>query len=319
MGIGLLYLAGGILLLWQGAGLLVKNSSRLAASFGIPKIIIGLTLVAFGTSTPEMVVSLLSAIRGATDLSVGNVVGSNIVNILGILGLAALFRAIPVNSRILRIDAPVMLFFTVMAVCLGWDGLLRRWEGAVLLLCFGGYMALLIRQGRADKSGADQEAPIHATERSPGRRLRYAGFCAAGLAGLYLGGEGTIRGAVRIGEAMGIPEAIIGLTFVAGGTSLPELFTSVVAMLRKEADISVGNIIGSNIFNLGFVMSGVAVIRPLSIGIQLRTFDFWVLLATTGLACLILYWRKVVERPAGACMLVLYILYIAWMFLRMAR
>ena len=124
---------------------------------------------------------------------------------------------------------------------------------------------------------------------------------------------------MRIGDALGIPEAIIGLTFVAGGTSLPELFTSVVAMLRKEADISLGNIVGSNIFNIGFVLSGVAVIRPLSIGLHLRTFDFWVLLATAGLACLILYWRKAVERPAGLCMLAFYLLYIVWMFVRMAR
>jgi cation:H+ antiporter len=319
MGIGILYLAGGVLLLWQGAGLLVRNSSRLAASFGIPKIIIGLTLVAFGTSTPELVVSLLSAVRGAADLSVGNVVGSNIINILGILGVAALFHAIPVNRRILRIDAPVMLFFTVMAVCLGWDGLLRRWEGAALLLCFGGYLALLIRQGRAEAGEAVREAPLDAGERSPGRRLRYAGLCVAGLVALYLGGEGTIRGAVRVGEALGIPEAIIGLTFVAGGTSLPELFTSVVAMIRKEADISLGNIVGSNIFNIGFVLSGVAVIRPLSIGLHLRTFDFWVLLATAGLACLILYSRKAVERPAGLGMLACYLLYIGWMFARIAR
>lgn len=319
MGIGILFLAGGILLLWQGAGLLVRNSSRLAASFGIPKIIIGLTLVAFGTSTPELVVSLLSAVKDSSDLSVGNVVGSNIVNLLGILGVAALFRVIPVNRRILRIDAPVMLFFTVMAVCLGWDGFFRQWEGAALLLCFGGYMALLIRQGRAGEDEALLETPISAAERSPGRRLRYAGLCVAGLAGLYLGGEGTIRGAVSIGESLGIPEAIIGLTFVAGGTSLPELFTSVVAVLRKEADISLGNIIGSNIFNIGLVLSGVAVIRPLSIGFHLRTFDFWVLLATTGLACLILYWRKAVERAAGVCMLAFYVLYIGWMFVRIPR
>lgn len=314
--VGILFLAGGILLLWQGADLLVKNSARLAASFGIPKIIIGLTLVAFGTSTPELVVSLLSAVRGSADLSVGNVVGSNIVNTLGILGVAALFHTVSVNRRILKIDAPVMLFFTVMAVCLGGDGQFRRWEGAALLLCFGGYMILLIRQGRADESATGAEAPVVAIERSLGRRLRYAAWCVVGLAGLYLGGEGTIRGAVHIGEALGIPEAIIGLTLVAGGTSLPELFTSVVAMLRKEADISLGNIIGSNIFNIGLVMSGVAVIRPLSIGVHLRTFDFWVLLATTGLACLILYWRKAVERAAGVCMLAFYVLYIVWMFIR---
>ena len=159
MGIGILYLAGGVLLLWQGASLLVRNSARLAASYGIPKIIIGLTLVAFGTSTPELVVSLLSAVKGSADLSVGNVVGSNIVNTLGILGVAALFHAIPANRRILRTDAPVMLFFTVMAVCLGWDGLLRRWEGAALLLCFGGYMALLIRQGRSDENGQRARKP----------------------------------------------------------------------------------------------------------------------------------------------------------------
>ncbi len=319
MGIGILFLMGGVLLLWQGAGLLVKNSSRLAASFGIPKIIIGLTLVAFGTSTPELVVSLLSAVKGSADLSVGNVVGSNIVNILGILGVAALFHAIPVNSRILRIDAPVMLFFTVMAVCLGWDGFFRRWEGAALLLCFGGYMALLIRQGRAENDGAAPEAPVDAGDRLPGRRLRFAGLCVAGLAGLYLGGEGTIRGAMSIGSALGIPESVIGLTFVAGGTSLPELFTSVVAMIRREADISLGNIVGSNIFNIGLVLSGVAVIHPLTVGAHLRTFDFWVLLATAGLACLILYWRKAVERPAGLGMLACYVLYIGWMFARVAR
>ena len=319
MGIGILYLAGGILLLWQGAGLLVRNSSRLAASFGIPKIIIGLTLVAFGTSTPELVVSLISALEGSADLSVGNVVGSNIVNILGILGVAALFHAIPVNRRILRIDAPVMLFFTVMAVCLSWDGLFRRWEGAALLLCFGGYMALLIRQGRAEETGPVRETPVDEAERSLGRRLLYAGLCVVGLAGLYLGGEGTIRGAVRIGSALGVPEVIMGLTVVAVGTSLPELFTSVVAMIRREADISLGNIVGSNVFNIGFILSGVAVIRPLAVSVHLRTFDFWILLATTGLACLFFYWRKAVERPAGLGMLVCYILYIGWMFARAAR
>jgi cation:H+ antiporter len=316
---GMLFLLGGILFLWQGADLLVKNSSRLAASFGIPKIIIGLTLVALGTSTPELVVSVLAALRGSADLGVANVVGSNLFNTLVILGLAALFRVVPVNGRILKTDAPVMLFFTLMAVCLGWDGWFRRWEGAGLLVCFAGYMALLFRQNRSGKALKKSEIPGDAAERTPARRLQYAGLCAVGLLALYLGGEGTVRGAMRIGQALGISEVVLGLTVVAGGTSLPELFTSLVAMIRQEADISLGNIVGSNIFNLGFVLSIVAVIRPLAVSAQLLAFDFWVLLAVTGLVVLLFYWRKAVERVPGGVLLGAYCAYLAWIFLRIPR
>jgi Ca2+/Na+ antiporter len=269
--------------------------------------------VAFGTSTPELVVSLLSAIRGATDLSGGNVVGSNIVNILGILGLAALFRAIPVNARILKIDAPVMLFFTVMAVCLGWDGLLRRWEGAALMLCFGGYKALLIRQGRVGENGANPDPSVDAMEQSPGRRLRYAGLCTAGLAGLYLGGEGTIRGAVRI-AGMGIPGASSASLSWRG--HLPAGCSRRWWRCFARRPTSRWATLSAATFQPRLRLEWVALIQPLSIGVQLgRSISGSC--KPRGWPALILYWRKAVDaQPDSACWRPH--LYIVWMFVQMA-
>lgn len=259
----ILFLFLGFLPLLLGARLLVDGASSLAGRYGVPQIVIGLTIISFGTSAPEMVVNVSAALKGETALVLGNVLGSNIFNILGILGISALIVPLVIRMNTTWIEIPLVF----LAGCVAWlfaqDALLEgrdysevsRIDGAVLLAFFIIFMVYNIRLSRSET--LPEEIPIHT--RKGGFNIL---FIVAGVTGLALGGRIIVQSAVQVAEALGISQRIIGLTIVSIGTSLPELATSVVAAFRKNTDIAVGNIVGSNIFNIFFILGLSALVRP---------------------------------------------------------
>lgn len=271
----LLILAGGLALLLLGGYALVQGASGLASSFGVSQIVIGLTVVAFGTSAPELAVNLTAALRGSSGLSFGNVIGSNLANLGLILGTAALVRPLVIESRVVAREIPMMLLATSAVAVLGLaadlslrPGSYDRADGSVLLLLFGVFIYNAVRdvlQARRPDA-VIEEARMTAERREPRRkRIQNGLLTLLGLAGLYLGGELTVAGATGIARSAGLSEAVIGLTVVAVGTSLPELVTSVIAAMRGQEDIAVGNVVGSNIFNLLMILGVSSAVSPVEV------------------------------------------------------
>jgi cation:H+ antiporter len=258
-----LFLAGGLALLYIGAEALVRGGSALALRLGIAPLIVGLTVVAFGTSTPEMVVSVGAALAGNSDISMGNIVGSNICNIGLILGLAAMIQPMKVQVQLVRFDVPIMIATSVVLVVLVADGGLDRIDGFMLCIAMATYMWFLIVGARKDRNAMAEAMTdtIHATSIPMGRAILMV-FVGLGL--LVLGGKFFVDGAVSLAERFGISERVIGLTVVAVGTSMPELATSIVAAVKREADISIGNVVGSNIFNILWILGVTGLIRPIT-------------------------------------------------------
>ena len=324
----LLLLVGGFVLLIGGAEALVTGASRIAERLGISPLVIGLTVVAFGTSAPEMAVSIGSSLAGQGDLALGNVVGSNIFNVLFILGVSALAAPLVVTSQLVRLDVPLMVGISLLVFALSLDGTLGRGDGLLLfagILLFTGYQ---IVQGRASASPASPDPASSApSPPSPdalpvlggsGLRGWQAGLLAVGgLALLVLGARWLVQGAVAVAEAAGLSELVIGLTIVAGGTSLPELATSVLASLRGQRDIAVGNVVGSNVFNLLGVLGGSALLAPGGISVTpgVLWFDLPVMLAV-AFACLPIFWTgHRISRWEGALFVGTYVAYTAYLVL----
>ena len=279
--LNLLALLVGFVLLYFGAERLVHGAASLALRFGLTPLVVGLTVVAFGTSAPELVVSVGSALEGRGGLAIGNVVGSNIVNTALILGLSVLARPALVKTQLLRLDVPLLVGVSVLLVGLLLDGTLSRIEGAFLTVGLIGYIAFNIRQSRREQA-AIQADIAEALPTPTGSWWREAGWALVGLALLVGGARLLVAGAVAIAEAAGVSEAVIGLTIVAIGTSLPELATSVVAALRGEGDIAVGNVVGSNVFNLLGILGIAATVSPLERG-GIGLFDLGTMLFLTFL------------------------------------
>lgn len=246
--IDLALLVGGFVMLVKGADLFVGGASGIAARFGIPPLVIGLTIVAMGTSAPEMAVSISAALKGSADIAVGNALGSNIMNILVILGAAAAIRAIPVARSTVRIEIPFTIVITFLLLLLGRDGSLGTVDALVLLACFALFLAYLYRMARRGKANADD---VPSTDRPIAVVVV---ITAVGLALVVLGGSVTVDAATSLALAAGVSERVVGLTVVAFGTSLPELVTTVTASRKGKSDIAIGNIVGSNIFNILFVL-----------------------------------------------------------------
>jgi cation:H+ antiporter len=289
-----LALAGGLALLMAAANFLVRGAAALALRLGLTPLVVGLTVVAFGTSAPELVVSVQAALAGAGGIAVGNVVGSNIANVGLILGIAVLVRTIGSDPGLLRRDLPALLVATVVGVAFLLDGMLGRVEGGVLLAGLLGYLVWSIRASRREQAAV--ELPIEAPT---GPVWRDAVYVAVGLAGLVFGADLFVGGAVAIAEAAGVSNAVIGLTVVAVGTSLPELATSVVAALRREGEIAAGNVVGSNLFNLLGILGVAGLVRPLH-SPGLEAVDVAVMAAFT-LALVGMMWtgRRVGRAEAG--------------------
>ncbi|WP_439529717.1 calcium/sodium antiporter [Pannonibacter sp.] len=305
MALDIAFLAIGLVLLFVGGEGLVRGAVSLAARLGMSPLLIGLTVVGFGTSMPELVVSLKAAFYGSPDIAVGNVVGSNTANILLILGAAAVIYPIPTRIPGIRRDLFVMLGVAFFTLGLGYMGAVDRLTGSAMFIALIGYLTYAAMSGKSDD---DEEKPATLP------LWQQLGFIFAGLAALVYGADLLVTGATSIARSFGISEAVIGLTIVAVGTSLPELATSVVAALRKHSEIAIGNVIGSNIFNIFGILSLTAIIHPISINPTIAGFDIPLMLAASVLLVILLLGSKHLSRLIGGGFLALYAGYCAWLF-----
>ena len=316
-----MFLAG-LVALVAGAELLVRGASKLALSFGISPLVVGLTIVAFGTSAPEVAVSVGAVLGGRTDIAIGNVVGSNIFNVLFILGLSAIITPLVVNIQLIRQEVPIMVGASLLLLALTLDGGLSMLESALLFGLLLAYTVFLVRQSRAETQAAQDEFAAEAKPAAPGawdsRLPVQLALIAAGLGLLVLGSQWLVDAAVVFAKALGVSDLVIGLTIVAAGTSMPEVATSIPAAIKGERDIAVGNVVGSNTFNilgcLGlsglFTGSGGLVMSP-----ALLNFDIWVMIAV-ALACLPVFLTgREIARWEGAVFLGYYAAYVAYLIL----
>lgn len=315
MAIEILYITLGIALLLCSGEVLVKNVSLLAKAAGVSTLVVGMTVVAFGTSAPELAVNLIAAVEGKSGISFGNIVGSNIANIGLILGCSALARVLVMEPLVIRKDIPMTLGATAAFILLGlaWGpGAFGRTESTVLLVLFCAYIAVMYVEASGDPSHPFTAHPaVHHTEEETRAMLKYTALTVAGLAGLWAGGDMTVNAASNIAESMGVPEAIIGLSVVAVGTSLPELVVSVIAAAKGSTSLAIGNILGSNIFNMLLVMGACGIVSPVRIP-EGGVIDLAVMGGFTVLMLVFATTRRSILRWEGALMLLGYIAYIAY-------
>ncbi|MFP5408462.1 MAG: calcium/sodium antiporter [Gammaproteobacteria bacterium] len=312
----------GLVALVVGAEVMVRGASRLAVSWGISPLVVGLTVVAFGTSAPEMAVSVDAALSGSSDLAIGNVVGSNIANILLILGISALVAPLLVHEQIIRQEIPVMIGASLLVLVLALDGNIGRAEAALLFALVIAYTVFLVVQSRrASQATSDEfstEIPTSQWDRHWGVQVA---LVVGGLALLVLGADWLVGAAVVFAKMMGVSDLVIGLTVVAIGTSMPEIATSLIAALRGQRDIAVGNVVGSNIFNLLAVLGAAGVVSASGLDVPeaARNFDLWVMLAV-AFACLpILLTGREIARWEGAVFLGYYAAYLLYLVLAAQR
>lgn len=304
-------LASGLVALLIGAEGLVRGASGIAARFGISPLVIGLTVVALGTSSPEIAVSVGASLKGQGDIAVGNVVGSNIFNVLFILGLSALITPLLVQRQLVRLDVPLMIAASVGLWLLSLDDVLGLVDGILLFAGAVFYTVFLIRLSRREKSATD--TGVEAPAGVPVQVL----FLLAGLGLLILGADWLVEGAVTLARAFGVSELVIGLTVIAAGTSLPEVATSVLAAVRGERDIAVGNVVGSNLFNIMAVLGIGALVAPdgISVSQAAQEFDMPVMIAV-AVACLpIFFTGHLIARWEGALFFAYYLFYTTWLIL----
>jgi len=314
--VDILLLLAGLALLIGGAELLVRGGSSLAATLGVSPLVIGLTVVAFGTSAPELATSAMASVHGEPGLAVGNVVGSNIFNVLVILGLSAAITPLSVARQLLRIDVPLMAALSGAVWAIAHGGVVARWEGALLVLGIVGYAVISVRASRTANTAL--QAEYRDELRLAGSRHRWIRdllLVSAGLALLVVGSRWLVIAAQSVARGFGVSELIIGLTVVACGTSLPELATSAVAALRRHTDIAVGNVVGSNIFNLTSVLGSSAVVAHGGIRVpdQSLALDLPVMVVV-AVACLPIFLSgRTVARWEGMLLLAAYLGYVSWL------
>ena len=322
MDIALQFLLGGLALI-AGAELLVRGASKLALSFGISPLVVGLTIVAFGTSSPELAVSTGAVLNGQTDIALGNVVGSNIFNVLFILGISALITPLVVNIQLIRQEVPIMIAASLILLLLSLDGRVSWLDGLLLLTMMVVYTVFLVVQSRRETQAARDE---YAAEVKPAKAGAWDDrlpvqllLIAVGLGLLVLGSDWLVQAAIAMAKALGVSDLVIGLTIVAAGTSMPEVATSVMAAIKGERDIAVGNVVGSNTFNILGCL-GVAGLASGSSGLgvpaALMAFDMWVMLAV-ALACLPVFLTgREIARWEGGVFLAYYAAYVVWLILQ---
>lgn len=311
----IVYLLLGLATLSVGAELLVRGASRLAIGVGISPLVVGLTVVAFGTSAPELVVSVQSALAGQPDLALGNVVGSNIFNVLFILGVSALIIPLQVAQKLIRFDVPLMIALSILVQFLSWNGLLTRLEGIFLVLGLVAYTGWAIVESRRETKQvqAEYDAEFGEVPQKPTAvgNLLQAVLIAAGLGLLILGARWFLYSAVELARTLGVSELVIGLTIVAAGTSLPEVATSIVAAIRGERDIAVGNVVGSNIFNILGVLGFAAIASPSGVAVSSTALEVDIpIMIGVAVACLPIFATgNVISRWNGALFLGYYVAY----------
>lgn len=318
----ILMFIGGLIGLVIGAELLVRGASKLALSFGISPLVVGLTIVAFGTSAPEVAVSVGAVLDGKSDIAIGNVVGSNIFNVLFILGVSALIVPLVVNIQLIRQEVPIMIGASLLLLAMTLDGNLSIWNGALLFALLIAYTVFLIVQSRKETKAAKDE---YAAEIKPAVARSWDSkfpvqlmLIVAGLGFLVLGSEWLVDASIIFAKALGVSDLIIGLTIVAAGTSMPEVATSITAAVRGERDIAVGNVVGSNTFNIlgclglsGLLSGDMGLVMAPS----LMAFDIWIMLAV-ALACLPIFMTgREIARWEGAVFVGYYVAYVAYLIL----
>lgn len=313
-------LIAGFLFLIKGADYFVDGASSVAKRLHIPGFIIGMTIVAFGTSAPELAVSLSAALKGSNDIAVGNVVGSNIFNTLVVLGASAAIMPISVEAGIIRKDYPLSIFAAILLGIMSLDTVLfhtskttlGHMDGIILLLVFAFFMYSTMKDGLKQRQTSDHENEAGSSDISTGRSIF---IILIGLAGIILGGDLSVDGAKEIARSFGLSEALIGLTIVAFGTSLPELVTSMIAAKKGESDIAVGNVIGSNIFNIFLILGLSAAILPMNVS-STYLYDIFVLIIIMTATYLPIAKTKRVGRRMGITMVTAYLLYTAYLIMR---
>lgn len=311
----IIFIVLGVWLVLTGADKLTDGASALARRMKMPEIIIGLTIVAAGTSAPELFVSLVSALKGTADLAVGNVVGSNIMNTMLIVGCAAVVAPMTISKSTVRKDIPFSVGASVLMLLLAFDSYLGRLDGIILLLGFAAFMTYTLLQVRKTDA-TDQPEPSSQPEPSgqSGEKSVWVnvGWVVFGLVALVLGSNIFVDHASDLALALGISEGVVGLTVVAGGTSLPELATSVVAARKGQSAMAIGNVIGSNVFNILLILGLTATISPLAIE-GVTSLDMGVMLVSAVLVWLFSFTRYKVERWEGAVLVIGYLAYLAWL------
>ncbi len=300
----------GVILLLGGGNAMVHGSSRLAKILGIHPIIVGLTIVALGTSMPEFLVSMIAALKNKPDLALGNIIGSNVSNLGLILGLSALARPIAVHPKLLKFEVPLLVGVSIYFWIICFNGILSRFDGLTLTLGFIIYLVIVISGARKSSDILEKKYnPLESEKKQIGINIL---FIIVGIIGLTLGASWTVDSASEISIRMGVSELILGLTLVAIGTSLPELATSMVAALKKEGDISIGNIIGSNIFNMMAIAGPTAVVHPLPVSRELIYNQLPIMVGLTIILWPLLRSGGKLGRVKGGFLLLSYIVIILW-------
>jgi len=316
-----LTLVGGLAVLTAGAEALVRGASRLALLAGISPLVVGLTVVAYGTSTPELVVSVKAALAGSPDIAAGNVVGSNVFNVLLILGVSALVAPLMVARQLVRLEVPVMIGASLLAWLLAADGRIGRGDGLVLTALIVAYTGWTIRRSRREVAARQEASAAPARPRGAGPVLSGLALVALGLLLLVAGGRWFVDGSVALARALGVSDLVIGLTIVAAGTSMPEVATSVVATLRGERDIAIGNVVGSNVYNLLGILGVSSLLAPGGLPVAKGLLDFDVpVMVAVAVACLPIFWTGYsIARLEGLVFLGYYAAYAAYLVLRSAE
>ncbi|MHC4158918.1 MAG: calcium/sodium antiporter [Planctomycetota bacterium] len=309
--LAIILLLGGLVILWKSAELLVSGAVALAQLLGVSPLVIGLTVVAMGTSAPEVAASIAAAVRGVGDVAIGNVYGSNIANLALVGGLAALIRPIKVQLRTLKREIPAMILVALLLWPVLQNLSLSRPEGIILLAVFAALILFTVYSARKDTAAEPPTQAPSSEIRAPKKSVL---FVLIGLVGLALGADITVRGAVFIGERIGLSNAVIGLTIIAIGTSLPELATCIAASVKAQHDISVGTLLGSNIFNALLALGAAGVIRPFDVVQRLAGTDYWIMVVVSvGFAAAAIIGRRTIKRLSGALLLTGYLAYITYL------
>ena len=302
----LLIIVGVVLVIW-GADRMTDGAVSIAQRLKIPKIVIGLTIVAMGTSAPEFFVSLMSALKGTPDLAVGNVVGSNIFNTLLIVGVAAMVAPIVISRSTVRKDMPWSMLAAVLLTIMCLDSVISRWDALVLFVLFCTFIGYNLREAKKGKAQSDEEE-----EGKVMKPILAVGLVLLGLGCLVLGSNVFVDSATRVAQQLGVSEAVIGLTIVAGGTSLPELATSVVAARKGQSAIAIGNVIGSNVFNVLMIIGITGLVKPMNIN-GITNVDLGVMAGSMVLVWLFSYTKFKVERWEGAVLTGIFTAYMCWL------
>jgi len=308
----ILSVLGGLVLLYFGATFLIKGAVSVAMRAGVSVLVVGLTVVAYGTSMPEMVVSTMASFKDAGDIAIGNVVGSNIFNIAVILGISALISPMRVNLKVLRFDTPVMLGVAFLFLLIFADYRISRLEGILLFALAAAYTAFNIVKSRKEEKRAEELGIEPIKVKSTRSVFLDIGFILLGIGILILGSNFLVTGATALAKVFGASEAFIGLTIVAAGTSLPELATSLVAAVKKQSDIAIGNVVGSNIFNILAILGISGIIHPIE-AIGISFVDVLVMIGFSALVIPLMKTGVKISRREGAGMLLAYIAYVAYL------